>query len=173
MTSSAALPTGPALAPLPRLAVALLPVVATAAIGSLSTQSQIPGWYAGLAKPSFNPPAFVFPIAWTSLYAMIALSLWRLLGVRPLAPASGRRGWRLALTAFAIQMGLNAAWTPVFFVAHALGPALVVAVLLLMAVLWTIRLVAPFDRIAAWLLVPYAAWLSFAVILNTALLRLN
>lgn len=162
----------PALRPLPRLLVAVLPVAATSFLGSMATRPEIPTWYASLNKPWFNPPDWVFPVAWTVLYAMIAVSLWRLLGARP-ATGSARQGWWLALAAFAAQLALNAAWTPVFFTAHAVGAALVVVAALLVMVLWTIRLAAPFDRPAAWLLAPYAAWVSFATLLNAAILRLN
>lgn len=172
MKAATPVPEGPALRPWLRLACAVLPVAATATIGSLSTQAEIDGWYAGLNKPWFNPPDWVFPVAWTILYTMIAVSLWRLLGARPLTGPS-REGWRLALGAFFVQMALNAAWTPVFFSAHAIGLGLIVVAALLVMVLWTIRLTWRFDRTAAWLLVPYACWVAFATILNAAVLRLN
>lgn len=172
MTSATHVPEGPALRPWLRLVCAVLPVAATATIGSLSTQAEIGGWYAGLNKPWFNPPDWVFPVAWTILYTMIAVSLWRLLGARPLTGPS-REGWRLALAAFLVQMALNAAWTPVFFSAHAIGLGLIVVAALLVMVLWTIRLTWRFDRAAAWLFVPYACWVAFATILNAAVLRLN
>ncbi|MGU3536362.1 TspO/MBR family protein [Methylobacterium sp. A54F] len=172
MTDALQVPEAPALARWPRLAAAILPVAATAAIGSVSTQAEIPGWYASLNKPVFNPPDWVFPVAWTVLYTMIAVAAWRLLGARP-RTGPGRRGWNLAVAAFAVQLALNAAWTPVFFTAHAIGAGLVVVVVLLIMVLWTIRLTWRFDRAAAWLLVPYAAWVAFATLLNAAILRLN
>lgn len=172
MTAATHVPEGPALRPWLRLACAVLPVAATAAVGSVSTQAEIGGWYAGLNKPWFNPPDWVFPVAWTLLYTMIAVSLWRLLGARPLTGPS-REGRRLALAAFLVQLALNAAWTPVFFTAHAIGLGLIVVAALLVMVLWTIRLTWRFDRAAAWLLVPYACWVAFATILNAAVLRLN
>ena len=172
MTTATQVPEQPALSPLPRLLAAVVPVAATAAVGSLATQGAIDGWYAGLAKPAFNPPNWLFPVAWTILYTMIALAAWRLLGTLPRTGPS-RQGWWLALAAFAAQLALNAAWSPVFFTAHAVGAALVVVVALLVMVLWTIRLSWRFDRLAAWLLVPYAAWVAFATLLNAAILRLN
>ncbi|GJE36725.1 TspO/MBR family protein [Methylobacterium persicinum] len=172
MPAATHVPEGPAMGPWLRLACAVLPVAATAVIGSVSTQAEIFGWYAGLAKPWFNPPDWVFPVAWTILYTMIAIALWRLLGARPLTGPS-RGGWRLAVAAFAVQIALNAAWTPVFFSAHAVGLGLIVVAALLVMVLWTIRLTWRFDRAAAWLLIPYAAWVAFATILNAAILRLN
>ena len=172
MPAATQVPEGPALPAWARLAAAILPVAATAAVGSVSTQAEIPGWYAGLNKPWFNPPDWVFPVAWTVLYTMIAVALWRLIGAMPhTRPA--RRGWWLALTAFLVQIALNAAWTPVFFTAHAIGTGLVVVATLLVMVLWSIRLTWRYDRAAAWLLVPYAAWVAFATILNAAILRMN
>jgi tryptophan-rich sensory protein len=72
-----------------------------------------------------------------------------------------------------VQIALNAAWTPVFFTGHAIGAGLIVVAMLLVMVLWTIRLTWRFDRVAAWLLVPYAAWVAFATLLNAAILRMN
>ncbi len=172
MTSALAVPERPVFSFWPRLAVAILPVVATSVIGSLSTTPNIEGWYAGLAKPGFNPPNWLFPVAWTILYAMIALSFWRLLGAYP-ATGPMRRAWGLAVAAFAAQLALNAAWSPVFFSAHALGWAGIVAAAMLVMILWTIRLSWRFDRLAAWLLVPYAAWVTFATLLTVTLWRLN
>lgn len=172
MSQPLEVPETPALAPLPRLAAAILPVALAALIGSLATREGIDGWYPSLAKPGFTPPNAVFPIAWSLLYALNALALWRLLGARPVAGPS-RRAWGLALTAFGLQLALNAAWSPVFFAAHDIGLALVVALALLMMALWTIRLTWRFDRLAAWLLVPYAAWLAFACLLNGAIWWMN
>lgn len=172
MTSIQQVPSTPALPPLPRLAAAILPVLVTAIVGSLATTPSIPNWYAGLVKPSFNPPNWLFPVAWAILDLTIAASAWRLLGAMPRVGPT-RRGWRLALGAFAAQLALNAAWTPTFFAAHAMGAGLVVVLALLAMILWTIRLSWRFDRPAACLLVPYAAWVAFAALLNAALWRLN
>ncbi|NEU10633.1 tryptophan-rich sensory protein [Methylobacterium sp. BTF04] len=155
-----------------RLAAAILPVALTAFLASLATGANIGGWYAGLTKPAFNPPNWAFPVAWTLLYAMIALSAWRLLGALPRSGPS-RQGWWLALAAFAVQLALNAAWTPTFFAAHAMGPAVIVSAAMFVMILWTIRLSWRFDRAAAWLLVPYAAWVGFATVLTAAIWRLN
>ena len=129
-------------------------------------------WYTSLVKPALTPPGWVFPVAWTILYTMIAIALWRLLGAMPRTGPS-REGWWLALAAFLVQIALNAAWTPVFFAAHRLGLALIVALAMLVMILWTIRLSWRFDRPAAWLLVPYAAWVSFACLLNGTIWQMN
>lgn len=166
------IPERPALPPIPRLAAAILPVALVTAVGTLSTGSNIEEWYTTIRKPAFNPPNWVFPLAWTFLYTLIAISLWRLLGARPV-PGPARKAWWLALAAFAAQLALNAAWTPVFFAAHQLGLALIVALAMLIMILWTIRLSWRFDRPAAWLLVPYAAWVAFACLLNGTIWQMN
>ncbi len=161
-------PPAPApIRPLPRLALAVLPVLAASISGGLLTGPNIPTWYAGLAKPGFTPPNWVFPVAWSLLYAMMALALWRILGLRR------ERRRRLALTAFAVQLALNAAWTPTFFVRHDILGGLVVVTALLVMVLWTARLFGSLDRAAGLLLAPYAAWVAYAMLLNAAIWRLN
>lgn len=172
MTRILAIPERPVFGPVPRLAAAILPVALAAAIGSLTTDPNIEGWYESLRKPFFTPPNAVFPVAWTFLYALIAFSLWRLLGAQPVT-GPARRSWWLALAAFLTQLALNAAWSPVFFAAHALGLALIVALAMLTMILWTIRLSWRFDRPAAWLLVPYAVWVAFASLLNGTIWAMN
>jgi tryptophan-rich sensory protein len=135
--------------------------------GGLLTINEIPGWYAALQKPSFNPPNWLFGPVWTALYIMMGVAfylVWR----NP--PSAGRKK---ALSAFLVQFALNCAWTPVFFAMHQLGAALVVIVLMWLAILRTIFLFAPFSKTASWLLVPYISWVSFATLLNAAIWWLN
>ncbi|GJE15820.1 TspO/MBR family protein [Methylobacterium marchantiae] len=172
MTTDLHAPRAPALSPWPRRILAIAPVAVTAVVGSLSTTPNIEGWYAGLAKPSFNPPNWLFPVAWTVLYTMIAASFWRLLGAMPTRGPS-RGTWQLAVAAFVGQLVLNAAWTPTFFAAHLIGWGLIVVIAMFVMILWTIRLTWRFDRPAAWLLVPYAVWVAFATLLNAAIWQLN
>lgn len=159
--------TAPPPTPFPRLALAVLPVVAASLPGSLLTAPNIPAWYASLAKPTFTPPDWLFPVAWSVLYATMALAAWRILGL-----PSGRRR-TVALAAFFVQLALNAAWTPVFFVDHDLFGGLVVIVALLVVVAWTTRRFWRLDRGAGLLLVPYCAWVAFATVLNAAVWRMN
>jgi tryptophan-rich sensory protein len=135
--------------------------------GGLITINEIPGWYATLQKPSFNPPNWLFGPVWTALYIMMGVAfylVWR-------NPPSADR--KKALSAFLVQFALNCAWTPVFFAMHQLGAALVVIVLMWLAILRTILLFAPFSKTASWLLVPYISWVSFATLLNAAIWWLN
>jgi len=149
--------------------VALLAIVfAVSAVGASITTPKISGWYAGLEKPSFQPPSWVFGPVWTILYVMMAVAAWRVW----LAPDLGV-GRRRGLIWFAIQLTLNALWSPVFFGLEAPRLALAIIVLLLVALVYTILRFFPADRIAGWLMVPYLAWVAFATLLNAAIVWLN
>ena len=133
--------------------------------GTLAGTVNQPGqWYAELEKPFFNPPAWVFGPVWTVLYVMIAVA--------------GARTWRrepagLAMQLWFGQLALNFLWTPVFFGLHMLGLALAVVVLMLLLILVYIVERWQNDWLAALLFVPYAAWVSFASLLNGTLYWLN
>jgi len=124
-------------------------------------------WFAALAKPSWQPPNYLFGPVWTTLYLMMGIAAG-LVWLRGPSPAV-----RAALVVFAGQLLLNALWTPVFFGAHALGAALIVIVLMWLAIALTIALFWRVRPLAAALLLPYLAWVSFATALNAALWRLN
>lgn len=124
-------------------------------------------WYAGLHKPSWNPPGWVFGPVWSALYAMMALAAW-LVWQR-----GGFLAQRRALVCFIVQLALNAAWTPLFFGLHRPAVAFVELLMLWAAIAVTLRAFHRIDRLAGWLLVPYLAWVSFAAVLNFALWRLN
>jgi benzodiazapine receptor len=121
-------------------------------------------WYAGLSKPAFNPPAWIFAPVWTVLYVLIALAGWRVW-------RRDRNGWPMRL--WWAQLVLNFLWSPVFFTAHQLGLAFALILLLLVAILAFIAATWRQDRVAAWLFVPYAAWVTFASVLNASLFALN
>ncbi|MDN2567320.1 tryptophan-rich sensory protein [Aquibium sp. A9E412] len=132
-----------------------------ALIGSLTP----PGaWYAGLAKPPYNPPSWVFGPVWTALYALIAVAGWRTFRRAP----AGK-----AMAAWWTQMALNFVWSPVFFLAHLPGLALAVILAMLAAILAFIALAWPRDRLSALLFLPYAAWVAFAAAVNAGVWWLN
>ncbi|MEM7462702.1 MAG: TspO/MBR family protein [Pseudomonadota bacterium] len=130
----------------------------------IGTMTAPGSWYAELAKPSFNPPNWIFGPVWTVIYLLIAVAGWRLWQRDP----SGT-----AMKIWGAQLALNFAWSPIFFSAQQIGIALVVIVLLLVTILTFIVVTWPRDRLAAWLFVPYAAWVSFATLLNGSILLLN
>ena len=125
------------------------------------------GWYAALDKPVFNPPAWLFAPVWTILYVAMGVAAWRVACL----PGSAER--TLALRQFGVQLALNAAWTPVFFGTRSLGGSVVVIVLLAIAIVVTIQRFHPLDKVAAWLLAPYLAWVAFASVLSVSLLTRN
>lgn len=131
------------------------------AIGYLNPPGE---WYSGLAKPSFNPPNWVFGPAWTLLYFMIAVAGWRIWRSGP-----GGRAIRL----WGVQLALNFAWSPAFFGAHRVDLALAIVLALLGAIVAFIVAAWRQDRAAAGLFVPYAGWVAFASALNGAILALN
>jgi tryptophan-rich sensory protein len=137
-------------------------------IGSVFTTPSIPGWYAGLAKPPFNPPNWVFGPVWTTLYAMMGLAAYLVYEKGP-----RRSEVRKALAVFAGQLLLNALWSIVFFGAHMILGAAVVIVLLWVMILASIWLFSKISKTAAYLLIPYILWVSFATILNISLYSLN
>ena len=143
-------------------------VFAAATIGNLATMPAIPTWYAGLVKPSFNPPNWLFGPVWGLLYAMMAVAFWRILRHAPGSP-----GRAAAIAVFLVQMTLNALWSVAFFTAQSPPLGFAVIALLWLAIAATIALFARLDRVAAGLLVPYLAWVSFAALLNGAIWRLN
>ncbi len=140
-------------------------VVGVVGMGWLIGATNPPGdWYAGLAKPGFVPPNWAFPVAWTILYVMIAIAGWRTFR----RDSSGK-----AMLAWAMQLALNFAWSPVMFTMHQIGAALAILICLFVAIVTYIGLELSRDRLAAALFVPYAAWVGFAGVLNAAIWRLN
>lgn len=131
------------------------------AIGYLTAPGE---WYASLARPSFNPPNWLFAPVWTVLYVLIAVAGWRVW-----SKDSG--GWPMRL--WWAQLALNFLWSPVFFAAHQIGLALLVVLLLLAAILAFIAASWRQDRLAGWLFAPYAVWVAFASVLNGAIFALN
>lgn len=160
------------------LAGMVLLCLAVGATASLFSIREIPTWYAGLTKPSFNPPNWVFAPVWTTLYLLMAVAAWLVWQQVPQQaeawdanPGETRRSD--ALRAFWLQLVLNFAWTPVFFRLHQLLAAAMVLVVLWLAIAVTMALFARISRVAALLLAPYLAWVTFAGVLNLALVHLN
>lgn len=137
---------------------------AAGAIGGLATGPAIAGWYAGLAKPSWNPPGWVFGPVWTALYLLMGTAAWA--AWRAGAPAS-------AWWAFAIQLALNALWSVLFFGLKRPDWALAEIVLLAIAIAWCALRFGAASRLAGWMMAPYLAWVLFATVLNAAIWRLN
>lgn len=149
------------------LAVWLAVTFAAGAYGALSTIENVRTWYPTLAKPAWTPPSWVFGPVWNVLYLLMAVAAWLVWCEAP------RRDVRRPLALFLGQLTLNAAWSLLFFGWRRPGLAFGEIVLLLATILLT---VAAFHRarpLAAWLMAPYLAWVSFATALNGAIWWLN
>jgi benzodiazapine receptor len=124
-------------------------------------------WYETLAKPVWTPPNWLFPVAWSILYLMIAVAgwlVWRKVGFAAAA---------LGFVFYLLQLALNAAWSWLFFGLHRIDLALADLVAMWLAIAATIVAFYVVRRGAAWLLVPYLLWVGYAGALNLALLRMN
>jgi benzodiazapine receptor len=151
-----------------KLLACLVLVFAAGGIGALATNRATTTWYQGLKKPSFNPPEWLFGPAWAVLYLLMAVAaflVWR--------QGLGTAGVKLALAVFLVQIVLNALWSVLFFGLRSSLAGLVDIVFLWLAILATIVLFFRVSVAAGVILLPYIAWVSFAAILNAAILRLN
>ncbi len=124
-------------------------------------------WFAALEKPGIYPPPAAFGIVWTVLYIMMGAAM------AMVCSAWGARWRPFAVVAFIIQFIVNLAWSPVFFAKHDIALALAIVAALDVAVLVTIWLFWKVRRAAAWLMLPYLAWILFATELNWQFLELN
>jgi tryptophan-rich sensory protein len=131
------------------------------AIGTLTGPD---AWYATLAKPSFNPPNWVFAPVWSTLYVLIAIAGWLVWSRDRTAPS---------MTLWWAQLVLNFLWSPAFFALHRIDLALVIIVLLLATIWAFVAVTARRQPAAALLFVPYGLWVLFATALNAALFILN
>ena len=143
-------------------------ILITSAIGasaSVFTEPAIATWYAGLIRPSFAPPNWVFAPVWTTLYIVMAVAAWRVWRITGLKSAE--------MAAYGVQLFLNFCWSAIFFSLHQIGFALGELIALDALILATAFLFFRRDRIAGLLLLPYLAWTTFATALNHGFWLLN
>ena len=142
-------------------------------IGSVFTISAIPNWYSTLVKPALNPPSWIFGPVWTTLYALMGIAAFLIWSSYAKVSEDKKKGIKVALALFGIQLVLNTLWSIIFFGLHNPGGALVEIVFLWLAILATIIAFAKISKPAAYLLVPYLLWVSFASYLNYSIWALN
>ena len=144
-------------------------IAGTAVAATVGTIASVDAgaFYAQLQRPTWGPPASWFGPVWTTLFVLMAIAAWRVWRVDGFAPA------RRALTLYVVQLGLNALWSWLFFGWHRGALAMLDIVVLWLAIVATMRAFARHDGLAAWLLAPYLAWVSFAAALNFAVWRMN
>lgn len=138
------------------------------AIGSFFTTSEISTWYATLNKPSFNPPSFIFAPVWTTLYILMGIALFLVISNK-----GQERRKRTAFMVFGAQILLNLLWSIIFFRLHQPLFAFLEIVVLWAAILYTIIIFYKISKPAAYLLIPYILWVSFASLLNLYVVLLN
>jgi translocator protein len=150
-----------------KLITATLLCVLLGSVGGLVTVAEIPAWYASLNKPSFNPPNWIFGPVWSTLYVVMGISVY-LIWKQPVSKERNR-----ALQLFILQFVFNFCWSFIFFGLHATGWAFIEMIALWLLILLTIFHFAKYSKTAAWLLVPYISWVSFALLLNGAIWKIN
>ncbi|NIT36417.1 MAG: tryptophan-rich sensory protein [candidate division Zixibacteria bacterium] len=151
-----------------KLITALAACQLVGVVGSLFTTPSLPAWYAALRKPSFTPPDGVFAPVWITLFFLMGVAAFLIWD-----KGIGRKGVRTALIVFGVQLALNLAWSALFFGLRSPLLAFVEIVALWLAIAASILTFYRVSKPASFLLVPYLAWVSFAAVLNYAIVRLN
>jgi len=144
-----------------KLVITLVGAFGAGLIGSLFTTSSIPNWYANLEKTVLTPPNWVFGPVWTTLYILMAIAAF-------LVWQSGENKTKVkeAMHLYWIQLTLNAVWSILFFGSHLLLTAFVEIIFLLTAIVMTTIWYYRVNKLAAYMMIPYILWVSFASILN-------
>lgn len=146
---------------------AIVALVLTFGAAYVGSRFPVDEWYSALAKPSWNPPNWLFGPVWSVLYLLMAISVWLVWR------KEGLLGAIVPLIIFLLQLVLNAAWSWIFFGLHELGYAFVEIVALWVAIVVNIILFWRINPISGILLLPYLAWVTFASVLNYTIWRLN
>ncbi len=149
-----------------RLVAAILICEFAGGIGSIFTLQSIPTWYAALVKPGFSPPNWVFGPVWILLYALMGVAAYWI-------HVSGDKRSKAALSVFGIQLALNVLWSIAFFGLRSPLYGLAVIVLLWLSIAATMARFYEIDKKAGLILIPYMLWVTFALILNFSVWRLN
>lgn len=147
-----------------KLVIAIIFCELAGVLGSVFTAPAINSWYVSLAKPSFNPPNWVFGPVWTALFLLMGIALF-------LVWNSKSHGQSLRV--FVLQLILNVFWTVIFFGLENPFLALIEIGLLWLSIIWTVMEFQKVSKTAAYLLLPYLFWVSFAAVLNFSIVLLN
>lgn len=151
-----------------KLIIAIVVSELAGIIGSIFTTSAITGWYSTIVRPEFAPPNWIFGPVWTTLFALMGISaflIWK--------KGLENKDVRIALGIFLGQLVLNIFWSLIFFNLQSPGGAFIEIIFLWIAILATIILFSRISKPAAWLLVPYILWVSFAAVLNYSIWSIN
>lgn len=144
----------------------MIPMLVGGVSGFLTAEA-IPGWYATLNQPSFNPPNWIFGPVWTTLYLLMGISFYKILQL----PASKDR--TEAINVFYLQLMLNFFWSLIFFRWHLIGLALVEIIVMWISIAFMIHKFKKLNKFASYINIPYLCWVSFASVLNASYYFLN
>lgn len=137
-------------------------------IGSQFTMESVKTWYLTINRPSFNPPNWVFAPVWTTLYVLMGIASFRVWQRRKNA-----EWFHWAVIIYVVQLIFNLMWSFIFFELHQIGFALIEIILLLLLIIINAFIFYRFDKLAAWLFLPYFLWVSFATYLTYSIFILN
>lgn len=155
-----------------KLVISVAVCLSAGFIGSIFTTPSIPGWYASLAKPSFNPPSWIFGPVWTILFILMGVSFY-IVWKSEARNVVKRKAKRIAYSVFCLQFVLNILWSFLFFYMQCPLCAFVEIILLWFVIMATIIIFWKVSKSAAYLLIPYICWVSFATLLNFMIMILN
>ncbi|MEP6748096.1 MAG: TspO/MBR family protein [Bacteroidota bacterium] len=151
-----------------KLIISIAVTVGFGLLGGIFTAAEIQGWFLHVNKPLWNPPNWLFAPVWTTLYLLMGIAFYLVWKAKANADT---KQW--AIIIFIAQFGLNFIWSYIFFKEHLIGWAFVDIIILWIAILCTIIAFSKINKTAAWLLVPYISWVSFAAILNYTIWQMN
>ena len=146
------------------LLILLLVTFIAPAIGSYVTSVFKEPWYSEIIQPSFNPPSWVFPPVWTTLYVMMSIAIWRVW----IAFFNSR-----ILKLYFFHLFFNCIWSIIFFGFHQIGLALINIIVILFFIIILMKEYLKIDKLSFYLMIPYFLWSSFALVLNASILFLN
>ena len=146
------------------LVIILLVTFIAPMIGSYATATFKEPWYSEIILPSFNPPSWVFAPVWTTLYLMMSIAIWKI--------------WKNSfdtriLKIYFIHLFFNSTWSIFFFGFHLIGLALVNLIIILLFIIFLMKEYLMRDKISFYLMIPYLAWSSYALVLNSSIFLLN
>lgn len=149
-----------------KISICVVLCLALGLLSGFSTVESINNWYRFINKPSWNPPNWIFGPVWTLLYILMGIAV-------ALVWHAQTQNKKTAITFFIIQFILNLAWSFIFFKQHAIGWAFAEILIMLLCISATIFSFYKISKPAAWLMLPYLCWVSFATILNGSIWYLN
>ena len=146
------------------LLILLLVAFIAPVIGSYVTSVFKEPWYSEIIQPSFNPPSWVFPPVWSTLYVMMSIAIWRVW----IAFFNSR-----ILRLYFFHLFFNCIWSIIFFGFHQIGLALINIIVILFFIIILMKEYLKIDKLSFYLMIPYFLWSSFALVLNASILFLN